>query len=110
MIVVCLANLLQFLLRPAMYRDEKKIILCDQKENGVHNIANKDAAEEKESHYIWMEKRFNSDKMWTWIVNLLAYAAMITFYFMIDGHEIIYAMYLPLDMGLNVCKAGYFFI
>jgi len=67
-------------------------------------------AEEKKSHYVWMEKRFDSDKMWTWVVNLLAYAAMITSYFLIDGHEIIYAMYLPLDMGLNVCKAGYFFI
>ena len=47
--------------------------------------------------------------MWTWILNLVAYIAVITTYFCVDGHEIIYSMYLPLDMILNLSKAVFYF-
>ena len=47
--------------------------------------------------------------MWIWIVNVCVYAAIITTYFCIDGHEIIYSMYIPLDILLNVSKALFYF-
>ena len=56
-----------------------------------------------------MVKRFNSDRMWIWIVNVCVYAAITTTYFCIDGHEIIYSMYIPLDILLNLSKACYYF-
>ena len=56
-----------------------------------------------------MNTSFNSERMWVWIVNLIAYIAVITTYFCVDGHEIIYSIYLPLDVMLNLSKAIYFF-
>ena len=64
---------------------------------------------DEENHYVWMQARFNEDRLWVWIVNLIAYIAVITTYFCVDGHEIIYSIYLPLDIMLNVSKAIYFF-
>lgn len=63
----------------------------------------------EDHHYVWMTPSFNEDRMWVWIVNLIAYIAVITTYFCVDGHEIVYSIYLPLDVMLNVCKALYFF-
>lgn len=57
-----------------------------------------------------MQAKFNEERLWVWIVNLVAYIAVVTTYFCVDGHEIIYSMYLPLDMMLNVSKAAYFFV
>ena len=56
-----------------------------------------------------MVKRFNSDRMWIWVVNAVVYAAIVTTYFCIDGHEIIYSMYIPLDILLNLSKALFYF-
>ena len=57
-----------------------------------------------------MEERFNKQYMWVWFINLVTYIVVITLYFVIDGHEIIYAMYLPLDLLLNLSKALYYFL
>lgn len=65
--------------------------------------------DDEEHHYVWMQPVFNEKRLWVWIVNLIAYIAVVTTYFCVDGHEIIYSMYLPLDMMLNVSKAIYFF-
>ena len=150
--IVCLANLLQFILRPRLYKYERKsqLYTIEPKENpepakvgamGVGlsgslggmlgNIkaaaaaedkpvaAKKDMGEEEKDliredddekhHYVWMQAKFNEERLWVWIVNLVAYIAVVTTYFCVDGHEIIYSMYLPLDMMLNVSKAAYFF-
>jgi len=60
-------------------------------------------------HYVWMQPKFSDERLWVWIVNLVAYIAVVTTYFCVDGHEIIYSMYLPLDVMLNVSKAAFFF-
>ena len=61
-------------------------------------------------HYIWMVRKFNSEYMWVWIINLLVYIGVIIAYFLVDGHESIYKMYIPLDILLNVSKALYYFM
>lgn len=57
-----------------------------------------------------MEQRFNDKRMWVWIVNFLVYVGVIAVFFTISGHEIIFCMYLPLDLLMNVSKAGYYFM
>ena len=56
-----------------------------------------------------MEWRFNSERLWVWWLNLAVYVGLITTYFVVDGHEMIYSMYLPLDFLLNCAKAAYYF-
>lgn len=65
--------------------------------------------DDDESHYVWMKQWFNSDRSWVWIVNSVVYVAVIATYFCVDGHELIYSMYLPLDVLLNFAKAVFYF-
>lgn len=136
---VCGSNLIQFVLRPRISLSQKVESVYEEKKDepeapaalglsglGAALAAAKKAKQEEEakndpanieksliaddeSHYIWMEQRFNSGRMWLWIVNLVVYIAVITTYFCMDGHEIIYSMYLPLDVLFNLSKAVYFF-
>lgn len=48
--------------------------------------------------------------MWTWIINAAVYIGVLVCYFMVDGHEMVYAIYLPLDFFLNCSKASYYFL
>ena len=140
--IVCLANLLQFCLRPRLYTHEKKSqlytiepkaevapskiggmnlggMLSGLKQEKQASSGKKDMGQEEKDlirdgndddhHYVWMQARFNEDRLWVWIVNLVAYIAVITTYFCVDGHEIIYSIYLPLDVMLNISKAIFFF-
>ena len=144
--IVCLANLLQFILRPRLYTYEKKSQLYTSEpaeeakpdaapvgglagmlgglkkaasKEGDQPAGKKDMGKEERDlilddddskhHYVWMEAKFNEERLWVWIVNLIAYIAVVTTYFCVDGHEIIYSMYLPLDVMLNASKAAYFF-
>lgn len=63
----------------------------------------------EDDHYVWMEWRFNSERMWVWWLNLAVYIGIVIAYFLIDGNEMIYCMYLPLDLLLNASKALYYF-
>ena len=60
-------------------------------------------------HYVWMIQRFNTSRMWVWILNLIVYVGVVITYFLVPGHEIIYSMYIPLDVLLNISKAIYYF-
>ena len=86
----------------------KKIKQEEEAKNDPASIE-KSLVAHDDCHYVWMEQRFNSGRMWLWIVNLVVYIAVITTYFCVDGHEIIYSMYLPLDVLFNVSKAVYYF-
>ena len=120
--IVCLANLLQFVLRPRIFILEKKSHLYSNEDkkpatqsiigtksgmslSNIINTAKNSSSEVKlakkddsadigktekdlirddddeKNHYVWMTPRFNEDKMWVWIVNLIAYIAVITTYF-----------------------------
>jgi hypothetical protein len=66
MIIVCLANFIQFLMRPRIYMDVKKVTLNELKEKEIHaifdvkeDVDKTESSEQIKSHYVWMEKRFN---------------------------------------------------
>ena len=39
-----------------------------------------DLVPSEKDHYVWMEKVFIKDWMWTWIINLITYIAVIAIY------------------------------
>lgn len=108
LIVISVCNLLQFFLRPKLFLYEKKdaIVEGEAKEG---EKTDKDLVGAEDEHYIWMEKRFQSGRMWAWIINAVVYIIVISIYFAVTGSEIVYEVYLPLDFLLNLCKAIYFF-
>ena len=44
-----------------------------------------------------------------WIIQALAYVAVITLYFVKDGREIAFAIYIPVDCVLFLGMASYYF-
>ena len=136
--VVCAANFVQFCVRPQIYRSVKKTKLFEEAKKtgarltsqasglaGLLSGAKKPEEEEDESdsrvtekklvregdeyHYVWMEQVFNDERMWIWFLNLAAYTAILVTYLTVEGHELIYTMYLPLDMMINAMKAFLYF-
>lgn len=87
-----------------MYSDEQKKKVSDATLNDDALIQSAD------EHYVWMEKVFIKSMMWTWILNLVTYIAVVTVYLTVSGHEMVYAIYLPLDLLLNMSKAAYYFM
>jgi len=73
-------------------------------------LNDKDLIPKDNEHYVWMEKVFVFDHWWTWIINLITYITVIVIYFTLKGEEIVFAIYLPLDLLLNISKAAYYFL
>lgn len=128
MIIVLVVNLVQFILRPRMFSFVKKTAsLSSLNSMNAQDVPDSDQGQDtnreqklehvekslirgEEYHYVWMELSFSDDHMWYWWINLVTYIAVLISYLLIDGHEMVFALYLPLDMLMNACKAGFFFI
>lgn len=89
-------------------KDDSKPVLKEP-EKSPQEIEQELIATHGEHHYVWMVQRFNTQRMWVWILNLVVYVAVIITYCLVPGHEIIYSMYIPLDVLLNLSKAIYYF-
>ena len=110
-IVLGCANLVQFVLRPAIFDEQRRKTIYEQNEQATEDEYNDTLLiQDEDEHYVWMEKVFLRERMWTWILNLITYLAVIIVYFTVDGHEMTYCVYLPLDFLLNASKAAYYFI
>mmetsp|Transcript_6940 Transcript_6940/g.9635 ORF Transcript_6940/g.9635 Transcript_6940/m.9635 type:complete len:301 (+) Transcript_6940:496-1398(+) len=64
-----------------------------------------------EQHYVKMDRQFiiKPWKIWIWIVNMLVTLGCLVAFFIMDGKELVYALYIPLDVGLNLAKAAFYF-
>ena len=56
-----------------------------------------------------MSRVFYSKMWWVWIVQSLAYVIVIALYFVQDGKEIAFAIYIPVDCLLFLGMAGFYF-
>ena len=46
---------------------------------------------------------------WLYVLNLLVTAGCLIAWFIIDGKELVYTFYIPLDIALNISKMIFFF-
>jgi len=44
-----------------------------------------------------------------WILNGCVCLGSVIAFLMIDGKELVYSLYIPLDVLLNLCKVGFYF-
>ena len=56
-----------------------------------------------------MERVFDMSRWWIWVINGLVTVGCFVAYILIDGTEVLYAQYIPLDLFLNVCKTIFYF-
>ena len=61
-----------------------------------------------------MQRVFDTEHNWLWILNGLTVVACLIAYLVVDGRELVYALYIPLDLLFQIGKAifywGYYWI
>lgn len=45
-----------------------------------------------------------------WVVNCIVTVGCLIAFFFIDGKELLLALYIPLDMAINLSKGAFFFV
>jgi len=62
-----------------------------------------------EDHYSDMKREFAMDYWWVYILNSVVSLSCFVAFFFIDGKELVYTFYIPLDFALNLSKTAFFF-
>ena len=61
-----------------------------------------------DGHYIKMPREFNKSRNWMWYIHGIATVTCFVWWLMVKGEELIFAIYIPLDLLLNVSKVAFF--
>ena len=63
-------------------------------------------------HYVRMHRKFLMTKIGkaAWVVNCIVTVGCLIAFFFIDGKELLLALYIPLDMAINLSKGAFFFV
>ena len=61
-----------------------------------------------EDHYKEMKRRFDTSCNWMWIVHTMTIVGSFVAFLIIPGKELVYSLYIPLDILLGIGKASFF--
>ena len=61
-----------------------------------------------EEHYQVLERQFALDCKWTWYVHGILTLVSIGMYLVVMGKELVFALYIPLDIMLNISLVVFF--
>lgn len=61
-----------------------------------------------EDHYKEMKRRFDISCNWVWIIHSMAVVGCFIAFLIIPGKELVYSLYIPLDILLGLGKASFF--
>lgn len=64
--------------------------------------------EDEKFPYKPMEREFYTGRWWLWLIQAIAYVVIAYFYFAIQGKELTYAIYIPLDFALFLSKLAFY--
>ena len=67
-------------------------------------------AEENKEHYQRLVRVFNLDCRWTWYIHGSLTLVSIIWYWRCKGKELLYAIYIPLDILLNIAVVSFFWL
>ena len=56
-----------------------------------------------------MVRTFDMSRWWIWVINGIVTIGCFIAYLFVDGKEIVFAQYIPLDLFLNVMKTAFYF-
>lgn len=55
-----------------------------------------------------MEREFYTGRWWVWVIQALSYIGILYLYFTVEGNELAYAIYIPLDFCIFVSMSCFF--
>ena len=61
-----------------------------------------------EDYYQAIEREFNLTHPWVWYIQGITSLVCLIMYIAIDGSELVFALYIPLDILLNASKVAFF--
>ena len=59
--------------------------------------------------YRFLKRQFYGKMWWLWIVQAVLYCAVGAYYYMVPGKELVYAIYIPLDIVLTISLAAFYY-
>jgi hypothetical protein len=59
--------------------------------------------------YTFLKRQFYGKMWWLWIVQAVLYCAVGAYYYMVPGKELVYAIYIPLDIVLTISLAAFYY-
>jgi len=59
-------------------------------------------------HYKEMVREFDTDQYWLFVLNFVVAVACFITFLVIDGKELVYSIFIPLDLFLNISKATFY--
>ena len=62
----------------------------------------------QKEHYKELEREFDTSHWWIFVLNGLVTIGCFIAFLLIDGKELVYSLYIPLDLFLNICKFGFY--
>ena len=57
-----------------------------------------------------MKRVFDTSCSWLWVLQAVVTIGVIIAYIIIDGKELVYALYIPLDILFSVAKTSFFWL
>ena len=60
-------------------------------------------------HYSAMDRQFVMNYKGVYVLNAFVTLGCLLAFFIIDGKELVYTFYIPLDIALNFSKTAFFF-
>lgn len=58
--------------------------------------------------YVPYEREFYTGRWWVWLIQAVSYAGIGWKYFTVDGDELAYAVYIPLDFAIFIAMTAFY--
>jgi len=105
MYAIFFMHLIQFVMNHAIF-----YTVADPDDDFVNaNQVQEDADAAPAMPYRFMKRQFYGKMWWLWIVQAVLYCAVGVVYFMVPGKELVYAIYIPLDVMLTICLGAFYY-
>lgn len=72
------------------------------------SIQGREFSSSYEDHYQRLEREFRTDCKWIWYVRAILTLMTLIWFFTVDGKELLFALYIPLDIMLNISVVVFF--
>ena len=56
-----------------------------------------------------MTREFYTGRWWVWAIQALSYIGILYIYCTVDGAELCYCIYIPLDFAIFIAMSSFFF-
>ena len=106
MYIIWIMHVVQFFANTDMVVNEKK---DTPRVTGENTEPLMEFNNERNWEYRPIKRRFYHERWCVWVLQAVAYTVVLGLYFTTNGHEIAFAVYIPVDFVLFIGMAAFYF-